>query len=105
MAIVSFELTDCHVSSEFQCKHIKTGKVVNMKKIQLFLWTGVLFLILTSCGIPRATPTQGANSVVISTFTAAPANSATPSTVLTPTLVSTPNLEVVGQLPGLSPVN
>jgi len=76
-----------------------------MKKFQVSLWTEVLLLILTSCGVPRATPTQAANSVVISTFTAAPANSATPSTVLTPTLLSTPNLEVVGQLPGLSPVN
>jgi hypothetical protein len=76
-----------------------------MKKFQVSLWIGVFLLILTSCGVPRATPTQAANSVVISTFTAAPVNSATPSTVLTATLLSTPNLEVVGQLPGLSPVN
>jgi len=76
-----------------------------MKKCQVSLLAGVFLLILTACGAPRATPTQGANSVVISTFTAAPANSPTPLAALTPTLASTPNLEAAGQLPGLSAVN
>jgi hypothetical protein len=77
-----------------------------MKKCQVSLLAGVFILILTSCRVPaQDTPTQGANSVVISTFTAAPANSPTPSTALTPTLASTPNSKVTGQLPGLSAVN
>ena len=76
-----------------------------MKKCQVSLLAGVFLLILTSCGVPRATPTQGANSVVISTFTAAPINSAAPSEILTATVEPTPNPKATGQLPGLAAVN
>jgi hypothetical protein len=76
-----------------------------MNKYQGSLLAGMLLLILTSCGVPRATPTQAANSVVISTFTAAPSTSTLPSEILTSTVESTPNSKVVGQLPGLSAVN
>jgi len=77
-----------------------------MKKCQISLLAGVLLLILTSCGVKaQETPTQAANSVVISTFTAAPSNSAVPSEILTSTVEPTPNSKVVGQLPGLSAVN
>jgi len=71
-------------------------------KKQLSLLVGVFLIILLGCGTPPATPTK--SSVVISTFTALPANSPSPSETLTP-LASTPNSEGVGQLPGLSPVN
>jgi hypothetical protein len=76
-----------------------------MKKSQakkyVSLLMGMLFIILVGCGAPPSTPTK--SGVVISTFTAAPANSPTPSEVSTPTLA--PAAEIVGQLPGLSPVN
>ncbi len=71
-------------------------------KKQLTLLVGVFLVILMGCGGPPATPTK--SGIVISTFTAAPANSPSPSETLTP-LASTPNSEVMGQLPGLSPVN
>jgi hypothetical protein len=76
-----------------------------MKKCQVSLLVGVLLLILTSCGEPRDTPTQAANSVVISTFTAAPSISTVPSEILTATLEPTPNPKGTGQLPDLSAVN
>ena len=77
-----------------------------MKKCQVSLLAGVFLLILTSCGVKaQETPTQGANSVVISTFTAAPTNSPAPSEILTSTVEPTPNSNVIGKLPGLSPVN
>lgn len=70
-------------------------------KKQLFLLMGVSLIFLVGCGRPPATPTS--SGIVISTFTAAPANSPTPSEVSTPTLA--PDAAIVGQLPGLSPVN
>lgn len=70
-------------------------------KKQLSLLIGVYLIILAGCGGPPATPTT--SGVVISTFTAAPASSPVPSEVSTPTLA--PNPEIMGQLPGLSPVN
>jgi len=76
-----------------------------MKKFQVFLLAGMLLLILTSCGVPRATPTQAANSVVISTFTAAPITSTVPAEILTSTVEPTPDQKVIGLLPGLSAVN
>ena len=77
-----------------------------MKKCQVSLLAGVFLLILTSCGVKaQETPTQGANSVVISTFTAAPTNSPAPSEILTSTVEPTPDPKVIGKLPGLSPVN
>jgi hypothetical protein len=77
-----------------------------MKKCQVSLLAGVLLLILTSCGVKaQETPTQGANSVVISTFTAAPTNSPAPLEILTSTVEPTPNSKATGQLPGLSAVN
>jgi len=77
-----------------------------MKKCQVSLLAGVLLLSLTSCGVKaQETPTQGANSVVISTFTAAPTNSPAPSEILTSTVEPTPDPKVIGKLPGLSPVN
>jgi hypothetical protein len=77
-----------------------------MKKCRVSLLAGVLLLILTSCGVKaQATPTQGANSIVISTFTAAPINSAVPSEILAPTAEPTPSLKATGRLPGLSAVN
>src|ERR1051325_3200099 len=79
-----------------------------MKKYQVSLFAGVFLLILTSCGAPRATPTpetQGANSVVISTFTAAPTNLPIPEETLPSAPAETPNSKVIGKLPGLSPVN
>lgn len=77
-----------------------------MKKCQVSLLAGVLLLTLTSCGVKaQETPTQGANSVVISTFTAAPINSPAPLEILTSTVEPTPNSKATGQLPGLSAVN
>jgi len=77
-----------------------------MKKCQVSLLAGVFLLILTSCGVKaQETPTQGANSVVISTFTAAPTNSPAPLEILTSTVEPTPNSKATGQLPGLSAVN
>jgi hypothetical protein len=79
--------------------------LVNMKKYPYLI--GVFLLILTACGV-RATPTpetEGANSVVISTFTAAPTDASISPEALTPILASTPNSHVIGKLPGLSPVN
>lgn len=76
-----------------------------LSKSQASLLAGI-FLLLTSCGAPRATPTPetfagNANSVVISTFTATPISSAVPQETSTPA----PDSNVIGQLPGLSPVN
>ena len=77
-----------------------------MKKCQVSLLAGVFLLLLTSCGVKaQETPTQGANSVVISTFTAAPTNPPPPSEILTSTVEPTPDPKVIGKLPGLSPVN
>jgi hypothetical protein len=77
-----------------------------MKKCPVSLFAGVFLLLLTSCGVPaQVTPTQGANSIVISTFTAAPPDSPMPSESLTSTIEPTPDSKVTGQLPGLSPVN
>jgi hypothetical protein len=76
-----------------------------MKKYQVSLLAGMLVLILTSCGVPRATPTQAANRVVISTFTAAPITSTVPAEILTSTVEPTPDQKVIGLLPGLSAVN
>lgn len=77
-----------------------------MNKCQVSLFAVTLLLILTSCGAPaQVIPTQGANSVVISTFTAAPANSPVPSEILISTVEPTADSQVTGQLPGLSPVN
>ncbi|HKG54473.1 MAG TPA: hypothetical protein VKB04_09445 [Anaerolineales bacterium] len=104
---VSFQHADCHVRSKFKDCRSKTGKVVKMKKYQASFLAGV-FLLMSSCSVARATPTpdaQGANSIVISTFTAAPANSPAPSEILTSTAEPTPNLKIIGQLPGLSPAN
>jgi len=70
-------------------------------KKQLNLLIGVFLVLITGCGAPPATPTK--TGIVISTFTAAPANSPTPSEVSTPTLAS--DAAIAGQLPGLSPVN
>lgn len=78
-----------------------------MKKCQASFLAGV-FLLLASCGGPRATPApqgQAANSVVISTFTAAPVYSPAPSEISTPTAEPTANPKITGQLPGLSPAN
>jgi hypothetical protein len=76
-------------------------------KKQLSLLVGAISILLICCSCTRATPTpdpSGVNSsIVISTFTAAPTNSPEPSEKLTPTLA--PNPEVVGRIPGLSPVN
>jgi len=67
---------------------------------------GVFLLLLSSCNAPpQVTPTQGANSIVVSTFTAAPPDSPMPSESLTSTIEPTPDSKVTGQLPGLSPVN
>ena len=79
-----------------------------MKKGKVSLFAGVFLLMLASCGAPRATPTpetKGANSVVISTFTAAPTNLPIPEATLTSPPAETPNSTVIGQLSGLSPVN
>jgi hypothetical protein len=76
-----------------------------MKKHQISLLSGMLLLILASCGGPRATPTQAANSVVISTFTAVPSTPTVPSEILTSTVEPTPDQKVIGLLPGLSAVN
>src|SRR5512132_4006459 len=73
----------------------------NQAKQQVSLLIGIFLVILMGCAKPPATPTQ--NSIVISTFTPAPANSPVPAEVVTPTLAATPNSAVVGQLPGLSP--
>jgi len=70
---------------------------------QISLLMGIILVILTGCAKPPAAPTQ--SSVVISTFTAAPAKSQVPTQALTPTLAATPNTGIVGRLPGLSPMN
>ena len=72
-------------------------------KTQFYFLTGIFLVILMGCGAPPVTPTK--SGIVISTFTAAPANSLAPSEVSQPTLAPTPNSEVMGKLPGLSPVN
>jgi hypothetical protein len=77
-----------------------------MKKCQVFLWAGLILLFLSSCGVKAPeTPTQEGNSIVISTFTAAPVNSPVPSEILASTAEPTPNLKTTGRLPGLSAVN
>jgi len=77
-----------------------------MKKSQVSLLAGIFLIILTSCGVKaQAVPTQEANSIVISTFTAAPTNSAVPSEILASTTEPTPDLKATGRLPGLSAVN
>ena len=78
-----------------------------MKKCHASL-LAVMFLLLASCGGPRPAPTpegQAANSIVISTFTAAPIPSAAVSEISTSTAEPTPNPKLTGQLPGLSPAN
>ena len=70
-------------------------------KWQVSLLIGIFLIVLIGCATPPATPTS--SGVVISTFTAVPANSPTVSEISTPTLA--PNSEIIGQLPGLSPVN
>jgi len=75
-------------------------------KKQVSLFAGLFLLILASCSAPPATPSQQAgNSVVISTFTAAPSDSSISQVTFVPTFESTPNSRVLGKLPGLSPVN
>jgi hypothetical protein len=77
-----------------------------MKKCQASLWAGVLLLFLSSCGVKaRDVPTQQANSIVISTFTVAPSNSAVHSEILAATAEPTPQPKATGRLPGLSAVN
>jgi len=77
-----------------------------LSKNQVSLFAGLFLLILASCGAPPATPSQQeGNSVVISTFTAAPADSSVSQVTFVPTFESTPNSSVTGKLPGLSPVN
>lgn len=77
-----------------------------MNKWQVSILAGVFLLLLSSCSAPpQVTPTQGANSIVVSTFTAAPPDSPMPSESLTSTIEPTPDSKVTGQLPGLSPVN
>jgi len=82
-------------------KPVPQVKKIPAKK-QPFLWIGVLILLIMCCGLLRATgestnptPTTetfaaGANSVVISTFTAAPTNTPEPSETPLPTVTSTP---------------
>lgn len=78
----------------------------NLSKNWLSLFLGLFLLILASCGAPPATPSQQAgNSVIISTFTAAPSDSSISQVTFVPTFESTPNSSVLGKLPGLSPVN
>jgi hypothetical protein len=89
-----------------------TSKTKNhpAKKQASFL-VGVFFILLTGCGLGGAptAPTPevgaGANSVVVSTFTAVPTNPPVALETSMPTLVPTPNAKVTGQLPGLSPRN
>jgi hypothetical protein len=77
-----------------------------MNKWQMSILAGVFLLLLSSCNAPpQVTPTQGANSIVVSTFTAAPPDSPMPSESLTSTIEPTLDSKVTGQLPGLSPVN
>lgn len=77
-----------------------------MNKWQASILAGVFLLLLSSCSAPpQVTPTQGANSIVVSTFTAAPPDSPMPSESLTSTIEPTLDSKVTGQLPGLSPVN
>ena len=77
-----------------------------MKKGQVFLWAGIILLFLSSCGVKaQETPTQEGNSIVISTFTAAPVHSPVPSEIMASTAEPTPSLKATGRLPGLSAVN
>lgn len=75
-------------------------------KNRIFLFAGLFLLVITSCGTPPAIPTtqQAGNSVVISTFTAAPTVASIPQE-LTPIQESTPDSKAIGKLLGLSPVN
>jgi hypothetical protein len=79
---------------------------MNREKLASF-WIGVFLILVTACGMQRSpTPeTVEANSVVISTFTAAPMNSPLPSETSTPILTSSPAAKATGKLPGLSPRN
>jgi hypothetical protein len=76
-------------------------------KKQIPFWFGMFLILITACG-RQATPAPepvGADSVVIATFTAAPANSApTPVETSVPTGAAS-EAKTMGQLPGLSPRN
>lgn len=78
-------------------------------KKQVSFWMGVVLILVTACGVqssPTPEPGAGANSVVISTFTAAPTNSPLPPLETpVPSLVPSPDAKRMGQLPGLSPRN
>ena len=77
-----------------------------LSKNQLSLFAGLFLLVLASCGAPPVTPSQQTgNSIVISTFTAAPSDSSISQVTFVPTFESTPDSSVSGKLPGLSPVN
>jgi len=76
-------------------------------KKQASFWIGIFLILVTACEVQRSpTPEPvgaGANSIVISTFTATPLR----SVELVETSLPTPSPEAkkTGQLPGLSPRN
>lgn len=76
------------------------------KKLAAF-WIGMFLILLTACGVQRSPTLEptgvGANSVVISIFSATAVSS--PQPLETPTPVPSPDSKTRGQLPGLSPRN
>jgi hypothetical protein len=78
-------------------------------KKQVSFWIGVFLIFVTACGVQRSPAPEpvgaGANSVVIATFTTAPANSPAPLETPMSALVPSPDAKRTGQLPGLSPRN
>jgi len=77
-------------------------------KKQISFWFGMFLILVTACGrqaTPIPEPVVGANSVVVSTFTATPMNSSLPSETPMPTLTPSSGAQATGHLPGLSPRN
>jgi hypothetical protein len=76
-------------------------------KKQVSLWIGIFLILVTACGVQRSpTPAPtgaGANSIVISTFTATPMT--TPEPLETSMATPSPDAKGTGRLPGLSPRN
>src|SRR5687767_11711791 len=105
---VSFDTDECHVNDTLQEPRRKERLIINHQtKKQISFWFGMFLILVTACGREvTATPEPvGANSVVIATFTAAPAISAlTPVETPMPTGAAS-EAKTMGQLPGLSPRN
>ena len=76
-------------------------------KKHVTFWIGLSLVLVTACGVRRSPTPElvGANSVVVSTFTATPMSSSLPTDTPMPILTPSPDAKITGQLPGLSPRN